>query len=55
MPVGVMLRSMDSYEVTEWLAEFALRVEDAKPKQQTKQEAKLVLDSLVRQKPRRNK
>jgi hypothetical protein len=44
---------MDSAEMTEWMAEFSLRNEDAKPKPQSKQEAKMVLDSLVRQKPRR--
>jgi len=53
MPVGLMLRMMDSHEVTEWMAEYALRAEDMKPKGQSKQEAKIVLDSLIKQKPRR--
>jgi len=50
MTVGSLLREIDSAEITEWMAEDTLRREDAKPKPQTRQEAKFVLDSLKVQK-----
>lgn len=46
MPVGLMLRSMCSAELTEWMAYFDLKANPPKEKQSAA-EIKSVLDSLT--------
>ena len=48
MPVGVMLRSMTSLELTHWLAYYYLKADANRPKPQSPKEIRSVLNSMVR-------